>query len=150
MFSRLLLQKRKNQGLFGKGLSYKTHVWYEGTSHQYTYFGTKVNVICQGQISSSRFEYKWPLRGIPVSQTHVFFICMYEYTFICCLQNFIQIIDNKKSRSRPSSIVAIEGSPRERSESESGSRIIPSKPRSRCYFLLPWQNTILFWCYYET
>ena len=41
-------------------LSYKNHVWYEGTSRQYTTAGTKVNVFCQdqGQISMSHFKIK--------------------------------------------------------------------------------------------
>ena len=31
-------------------LSYKAHIWYEGTSHRYTSPGTKVKVIiCKGQ-----------------------------------------------------------------------------------------------------
>ena len=39
-------------------LIYKAHIWYEGTSHQYTSPGAKVKVICkgQGQISESCFS----------------------------------------------------------------------------------------------
>ena len=29
--------------------TYKAHIWYEGTSHQYASTGTKVKVICKGQ-----------------------------------------------------------------------------------------------------
>ena len=30
--------------------SYKAHIWYVGTSHQYISGGTKVKVICQGHV----------------------------------------------------------------------------------------------------
>ena len=28
---------------------YKSHIWDEDTSHRYTFGGTKIKVICQGQ-----------------------------------------------------------------------------------------------------
>ena len=51
------------------------HIWYEGTSHQYTSPGTKVKVICkgQGQISGSCFSKDGCYVGISVSQMHLVF-----------------------------------------------------------------------------
>ena len=46
-------------------------MWYEGTSHQYTSPGTKVKVICKGQIAGSFFSKDGCFGGISVSQTHL-------------------------------------------------------------------------------
>ena len=53
------LTKKLNISLLLLNLfTYKAHIWYEDTCHQYTFAGTKVKVICkgQGQISRSHFS----------------------------------------------------------------------------------------------
>ena len=75
VFKKLLLQARKNQGLFWKGL--KAHIWYEGTSHRYTSPGTKVKVICKGQGQiSGHVSQKMGVSGASVFHKHILFFLL--------------------------------------------------------------------------
>ena len=64
-------------------ISYKAHIWYEGTSHQYTP-GSEVKVICkgQGQISGSCFSKDGCFRDISVSQIHLVFLAVNAFNLV--------------------------------------------------------------------